>query len=243
MGNEDKMAWLTPHAAVARNGGRAACAWNHLEETTYRLSFNADGKDLNAFARSSEHLSEHLSEICDVVVRLLAVSVVHSLRLTIWSSHEGAFMNAPTLAYLMEQCQSLKYLILENLKMDENHCHVVGTYSRPDLEIVLVRCTITSAGASTLAEVLGRNQGPTKLAWCKIDNLVLAHGLRGNSRLKSLNLRHSDSSDDGNRQVLAIADALQQNVGLVEFNLSFYGFRVINSVERRLRLSQSTSDT
>jgi hypothetical protein len=40
----------------------------------------------------------------------------------------------------MEQCQSLKSLVLEDLEMDENHCRVLGAYSRPGLEIELVRC-------------------------------------------------------------------------------------------------------
>jgi hypothetical protein len=87
---------------------------------------------------------------------------------------------------MMEQCQSLKTLTLKNLEMDENHCRVLGTFSRPALEIVLHQCKITSAGGNALAEVLGCNQGPTKLDLCSIDNVVLADGLRGNSRLKSL---------------------------------------------------------
>jgi hypothetical protein len=37
---------------------------------------------------------------------------------------------------------------------------------------------VGSAGANALAEVLGRNQGPTKLDQCNIDHVVLAHGLR-----------------------------------------------------------------
>jgi hypothetical protein len=108
-------------------------------------------------------------------------------------------------------------------EMDENHCRVLGDYSRPGLEIVLDRCKITSAGASALAEVLGRNQGPTKLDFCVIDNLVLADGLRGNSRLKSLRPRLISSNlEVRNRQILAIADAVRENKGLVEFNLRYY---------------------
>jgi hypothetical protein len=58
----------------------------------------------------------------------------------------------------MEQCQSLKILTLLDLRLDENHCRVLGIYSRPDLGIELNGCRTTSAGASALAEVLGRNQ-------------------------------------------------------------------------------------
>jgi hypothetical protein len=154
-------------------------------------------------------------EICDVVLRLLAASVVQSVRLNNWRS-PGLFINAPTLANLMEQCQSLKVLSLMNLRLDEDHCRVLGAYSRPDLKIVLDRCELTSAGANTLAEVLGRNQGPTKLDLCYIDNLVLANGLRGNSRLESLRPR---LFYNGNLKLLALAGALRQNKGLVALDL------------------------
>jgi hypothetical protein len=64
---------------------RAACS----------LYFSADGKDLSTWARSPEHLLE----VCDVVIRLLAVGLVHSLVISAWSS-----VNARTVEYLMEQC-------------------------------------------------------------------------------------------------------------------------------------------
>jgi hypothetical protein len=71
--------------------------------------------------------------------------------------------------------------------MDENHCRVLGTtFFRPDLEIELLDCKLTSAGGLVCAEVLGRNQGPTELDDCDIDTTVLADVLRGNSHLKSL---------------------------------------------------------
>jgi hypothetical protein len=62
-----------------------------------------------------------------------------------------------------------------------------------------------------MTEVLGRNQGPTKLNRCKIDNFDLADGLRGNNRLKSLILRLSNNLEE----VLTIAGALEENKGLV----------------------------
>ncbi len=121
----------------------------------------------------------------------------------------------------MEQCQSLKVLKLMKIEIDENHCRVLGDFSRPDLEIALYGCKITSAGASALVEVLRRNQGPTKLYRCKIDHLVLADGLRGNSRLKSFGQYFSDNSSVENRQVVAIAGALRENKGLVELKLLY----------------------
>jgi hypothetical protein len=77
-----------------------------------------------------------------------------------------------------------------------------------------------------LVEVLGGNQGPTKLNACLLDNFVFANGLRGNSRLKSLKLRLSSSVDACNRELLAIAGAVKERRGLVDLNLSWYGFNV-----------------
>jgi hypothetical protein len=64
---------------------------------------------------------EHLLEISDFVLRLMAVSVVHSIILDEqWSYPDGAVIKATTLAYLMEQCQSLQVLTLVNKKIYEN---------------------------------------------------------------------------------------------------------------------------
>jgi hypothetical protein len=126
----------------------------------------------------------------------------------------------------MERCQSLKVLELNYLEMDENHCRALGDYTRPDLEIALHCCKITSAGARVLAEILGCNQGPTKLDDIYINNSILADGLRGNSRLKLFASHISSSPEDGNGQVLAIADALRENKGLVKLNLVCHGFNM-----------------
>jgi hypothetical protein len=125
----------------------------------------------------------------------------------------------------MEQCQILKTLILKEQEMDENHCRVLGTFSRPDLKIVMDCCKITSAGACALAEVLGRNQGPIKLDLCEIDISVFANGFRGSSRLKSLSLHFSSSAEDGNREVLGATGALGENKGLVNLN-PWHNFRM-----------------
>jgi hypothetical protein len=207
LGNKSTVAWITPHTYVT---------YGMLLDGSCRSCFNADGKVLCGLARSTEHLLE----ICDVILRLLAASVVHSVTLHNWYHRDGTMINAASLAYLMEQCLSLKALTLEHLKLDQDHCRVLGTYSRPDLEIVLDRCKLTSAGASALAEVLGRNQGPTKLVVCNVDNIVLADGLRGNSRLKRLRPQISNSREVEDRQFLAIAGALRDNKGLVDLNLN-----------------------
>jgi hypothetical protein len=229
----DTVAWLTPHATVARDDGLAVIAWEHLNNNEpCGFSFCADGKHVRALARTRS--TEHLVEICDVVVRLLAVSVVQSVIIVAQSviidsnliSLEGTFITAPTLADLMEQCRSLKVLSLVGLEMDENHCRVLGAYSRPDLEIVLTQCKFTSAGASALADVLGHNQGPTKLTFCDIDNSVVANGLRRNSRLKSLKPCLSGDLEVRHRDILAIAGALRENKGLVHLDLSCYEFNV-----------------
>jgi hypothetical protein len=101
--------------------------------------------------------------------------------------------------------------------MDANHCRVLGAYSRPGLEIALSHCRLTSAGSSGLAEVLGRNQGPTKLVYCDMDIFFLANGLRGKSRLKFLRPRLSYDFEVYYRQVLTIAGALKENKGQYYF--------------------------
>jgi hypothetical protein len=211
------VAWLTPHTAAVRVDGAGACAWGQLDGSSCYFSFSVDGKEINAFSRSHEDLLE----ICDVVLRLLAASVAQSVILRQRSSRDGASINATSLEYLMEQCQSLICLSLHYLEMNENHFRVFGTYSRPGLEIELERCRITGAAAVTLAQVLGRNQGPTKLVDCKIDNSVLANGLRGNSRLKSLTLR-AFNRDAANQDLLAILSALKESKGLVDLHLRYF---------------------
>jgi hypothetical protein len=104
--------------------------------------------------------------------------------------------------------------------LNEHHCRVLGTYSRPGLEIHLEYCTFTSAETSALAEVLKSNQGPTKLECWDIDNIVLANGLRGNSRLKSFRPRISRDLEVANQELLAFAGAFKENKGLVDWDLS-----------------------
>ena len=91
--NGDTIAWLTPHAYVVRPKLRAEEYWMQLNASG-RFDFNADGKRISALAR----YPEHLSEICDVVLRLLAASAVQSVNLG--SPFDAACINAPSLAYL-----------------------------------------------------------------------------------------------------------------------------------------------
>ena len=77
LGNGETIAWMTPHAVVAYcKDGRAANIWMQMHGA-YQLcvDFNADGKEIDAWAFSPEHLLE----ICNVVLRLLAASIVHSV--------------------------------------------------------------------------------------------------------------------------------------------------------------------
>jgi hypothetical protein len=222
LGDGETYAWLTPHAFVVPNT-RVSQSWMQLHARPHcTFTFDADGKEIVAWARSPPHLLE----ICDVVLRLLAASVVHSLILNKLNRPNTALTNAPTLANLIEQCQSLKSLVFENLAMDENHCRVLGAYSRPGLEIELFRCTITGSGASALVEILKRNQGLTKLDDCNIDNMVIADGLRGNRRLKSFSPDFSENLDICKRQVLEIVNAVRENKGLVQLNLRSVSFSV-----------------
>jgi hypothetical protein len=202
--------------------GAVCKSWMQLHESPCSVLLWIDGNAVSVFARSREDLLE----IYDVVLRLVATSVVHSFVLDKWDSHHDDFgdesISAPSLELLMEHCQSLKSLTLCYLDLDENHCRVLDTYSRPDLEIALIHCKLTSAGTSALVEALGRNQGPTRLDDCDIDYSILADladGLRGNSRLKSFSPSLSEDFDICKRQVLQIANAVQENKSLVELNL------------------------
>jgi hypothetical protein len=213
---ESKAVWLTPHAVVMPDLGIGIHPWT-LMDGSCRSLFKIDGKALYVLALSPEALSE----ICDVVLRILAASVVHAVHLDNFCSYHRLLINAPTLAHLLEQCKSLKALVFEDLEIDENHCRVLGAYSRPGLEIVLISCSAASAGTSALAELLGRNQGPTSLTGCSMDYSVLADGLRENSCLKRLGLAPRFFWDRvDKRQLLAIASALRENKGLVELDLS-----------------------
>jgi hypothetical protein len=40
LGNEDTVAWLTPHAAVARESGLVKDAWQQLRDESYRFFFH-----------------------------------------------------------------------------------------------------------------------------------------------------------------------------------------------------------
>jgi hypothetical protein len=215
MGDETTAVWLTRHAPVVR---KSMNYWGQREW----FKFSVDGKDIEALTHSRS--PGPLLEICDIVLRLLAASAVHSVSLDKCDCFNVAMINAVSLASLLEQCQSLKSLTLIDQTLDENHCRALGDYSRPGLEIVLSNCKLTKAGTSALAEVLGRNQGPTKLDYCHTDYSVLADGLRGNSRLKSFKPRIFSNSMVGKREVLAISGALKENKGLVDLDLGIGSF-------------------
>jgi hypothetical protein len=91
--NRNTVAWLIPHAAVARKGERVVFSSVSLDDS-YRFSFSADGKEIVALA----HSPEHLLETCDLVFRLLVASAVHSVILDNRGSFDGALINTPNLA-------------------------------------------------------------------------------------------------------------------------------------------------
>jgi hypothetical protein len=212
LGNGDTVLWLTPHASIVRSNLRGALCSSHLQGD-HKFSFNiTGGKGIIALARSSAALLE----IVDVVCRLLVAhaSEVYHLELRNVGQSNEVFCSAPVFASLAEQCQSLKSLTLENITLDEGHCRVLGDFSKPGLEVELKYCRIVGVGAEALADVLGRNQGPTKLNYCEIESFVLANGLRGNSRLKSLTHRITRNQD-----FFPITGALKENKGLVDVHL------------------------
>jgi hypothetical protein len=224
----DCLVWFTPalSAAVFRRHAIAniysVFMGDGFNDTNYSFLCDLDGLEISATASSSNELLE----MFDILLRLVAAtSDVHSVKLSDWRCANHVSINATSLAYLMEQCQSLQDLTLLNVKdLDEDQIRVLGANSRPDLEIALICCQLTSAGTSVLAEVLGRNQGPTKLEICDIDYSVLAGRLElsGNSSLKRLAPRSSSGLEDENRELQAIAGYLRQYRGLIELDLSCY---------------------
>jgi hypothetical protein len=228
----ETIVWFTPHAAVVRENGRAESYYARAgtrarvedededaesdDESEYEngsLIFNADSKEISVVGASSELILE----ICDVILRLLAASDVHSVALKRYGFSRMESINAPTLAYLMEQCQNLKALSLNEIDLDEDHCRILRTYSRPDLEIELQNCSIADD-----AVIAQGNQGPTGLHGCDGYCLfLLADELRENTRLKSFTHYLSDNfgSREGNREILAISDALRENKGLLQLSL------------------------
>jgi hypothetical protein len=219
------IAWLTPHVAVVGECEGAYVGTLPLDHS-YSFQVGVNGKEIRAFTLSSAAFSETF----DVVHRLLMADVREVYELDFISFHhhrDETFFSALSLAYLMEQCQSLKALKLENTTSHEDHFRVLGNFSEPGLEVELKRCQIRGATA-VLAAVLESNQGPTKLDGCYMDYSVFATGLRGNSRLKSLKpIITLNRAGDGNEEVLAIAAALKENKGLVELDFidDFGGMR------------------
>jgi hypothetical protein len=206
--NDETVVWLTPHAAVMRTtSGRA-----HLHSSTllaFRFLFrfvvsSSSAARLEAFATVGRLLAASASEVYELDVRFLC-------------NLQRVLDFAPTLVSLMEQCQNLKVLSLARLEIDEDQIRALGVVStlRPGLEIKLVFCEISGSSAEALAELLQRNQGPTELQSCDLDNCILADGLRGNSRLTNLRvLCYTSTNEAGNREVLAIMSALRENKGL-----------------------------
>jgi hypothetical protein len=215
--------WLTPHASIVRYDWRTALSCLFLEEMRDNYRFvikvgGGGGKHITAFARSSAALSEIVDVVCSLLVA--NTNEFDDLELCNEGLRKDVFCSAPVFASLAEQCQSLKYLKLERMdSLNEDQIHVLGTFSRPGLQVELWQCDFEGIAAEALAEVLGRNQGPTMLDECDIDYSVLANGLRGNSRLKSML-----NPTDGDRKVsdedlLITAVTLKENEGLVSLSL------------------------
>jgi hypothetical protein len=217
LGSRETVLWLTPHASVVRDGARGFLCSMYLGEDN-KFSFKVNGESMVVLARSLAALFE----IVDVVRHLVAAnaSEVYDLELRNSCIFNETFFDAASLASLMEQCQNLKALTLHNITLDGDHFRVLGDFSKPGLEVELKACRIAGAAAEALVEVLGRNQGPTKLTLCDIDIFVLADVLRGKSCLKSLSLPSFGNSEDDNPKILAIAAALKDNKGLVDLDLT-----------------------
>jgi hypothetical protein len=118
---QDTLAWLTPHAAVARLGERGLVSWHQLVKLCH-FCFIADGKDIIALARSSEHLLE----ICDIALQILAASAVYSKMEDIWYSVCDSLKTHPNLqeyavllspAVLNSRIQALADMLKGNMSL------------------------------------------------------------------------------------------------------------------------------
>jgi hypothetical protein len=162
LGNKNTALWLTPHAAISSSelgGKRGAvyfCARYLRDENRFRVK--GDAKSFLAVASSSEALLE----IADVIRRLLLadVSGVNEIEFGSCTNElhgrwrfdaDSLSFDADSLTRLMEQCQSLKALKLDNIALDNDHIRMLGGLSRPGLEIELNSCRITGAAAVVLA--------------------------------------------------------------------------------------------
>jgi hypothetical protein len=81
LGNGATIAWFTPNASIVRAHGRALNYAVLPLQGVYRSGVTANGKAIVVLGSSMEAVSE----ICDVVLRLLVVSTVHSVRVSIRS--------------------------------------------------------------------------------------------------------------------------------------------------------------
>jgi hypothetical protein len=150
--NEYTLAWLTPHVAIGRGGA----VLDSLKQLNGSYCFHLHAEDIKIHALACS--SEHLSEICDVVLRLMAASVVHSPLLSNWNCFpHHVSINAASVEYLMEQCQSLKVLTLQDLEIDEDQIRLLEEFSRPGLEIELKPCG-TSSGPPAVSPALSRDE-------------------------------------------------------------------------------------
>jgi hypothetical protein len=100
LGNGETVAWLTPHAAVALEEGEndisLGGSW-----MSHAASISIPTKQWSPWLT--------LPSICgdfDIVLRLMAASVVYSVILNRLSRMNDILISALTLAYMMEHCRS-----------------------------------------------------------------------------------------------------------------------------------------
>jgi hypothetical protein len=120
--------------------------------------------------------ANELTLASNLVVRLLATSMKLGTIQVEWIS-------APDLSQLLKAPRPcLARITLNSCFLDEDHCRVLASASRPGVDIVLEHCRITKVGAGIFAGSFRLNQGPTKL---HIE--VLAEAFRGNMIFNTLN--------------------------------------------------------
>jgi hypothetical protein len=124
---------------------------------------------------------------CDFVARLLATSQEDSVYIEAWRGGNSVPISGPGLFRFFQESQdNLRKVTLNDLILNEEHIRALATTeSRPDMEVVLHKCSLLNDNGyhSAFVECLQRDRGPIQLDGCRIDCHVLAAALEGISRV------------------------------------------------------------
>jgi hypothetical protein len=123
------------------------------------------------------------------------------------------------LARSLEQSHNLQCFSVDSFAMDEGLCTALEA-APAGTRVLLGSCDPEPSGTIALANSLQRNLGATEIETFPISARLPVDALRGNSSLKSIILRADQLLKvNAEEDVLAFAQALQENQGLVNLTL------------------------